>query len=274
MVREGYSPHGNAWAHVPHDHASSKAYRWGEDGIGGIGDRHQYICFALALWNGRDTIRQRRESRRRRQEDYFYLDSTPTHSYMKFLYKYPQRAYPYAPVGEENRRRGRQVLEYELLDTGIELWDENDGSTLTCCLPDGRDEKMRVRSMVGPIPLSQWKLWSRTSWMPAWVQTTHAWFIDNRPDFREHVDMVETLDGTRRLLSIVNRGQIPRVLCLMLDERNFLSPYGVRSVSQVDRCTLSTCRGCHSTPSHSAGACSSRCRGWASTALTAKPKRR
>ena len=98
-VREDYSPHGNAWDYFPHDHARSKAYRWGEDGIAGICDRHQAICFALALWNGSDTILKERlfgltGSEGNHGEDvkeyYFYLDSTPTHSYMKFLYKYPQ----------------------------------------------------------------------------------------------------------------------------------------------------------------------------------------
>src|SRR5499426_2203194 len=127
-VREDYSPHGTAWDYFPHDHARSKAYRWGEDGIGGICDRHQAICFALALWNGHDAILKERlfgltGSEGNHGEDvkeyYFYLDSTPTHSSMKFLYKYPQRAYPYALLVEENRHRGRQVPEYELLDTGV-----------------------------------------------------------------------------------------------------------------------------------------------------------
>jgi len=127
-VREDYSPHGTAWDYFPHDHARSKAYRWGEDGIGGICDRHQAICFALALWNGHDAILKERlfgltGSEGNHGEDvkeyYFYLDSTPTHSYMKFLYKYPQGAYPYASLVEENRRRGRQRPEYELLDTGV-----------------------------------------------------------------------------------------------------------------------------------------------------------
>jgi hypothetical protein len=127
-VREDYSPHGTAWDYFPHDHARSKAYRWGEDGIGGICDRHQAICSALAFWNGHDPMLKERlfgltGNEGNHGEDvkeyYFYLDSTPTHSYMKFLYKYPQRAYPYAQLVEENRRRGRQALEYELLDTGV-----------------------------------------------------------------------------------------------------------------------------------------------------------
>ena len=127
-VREDYSPHGSAWDYFPHDHARSKAYRWGEDGLGGISDRQQNICFALALWNGRDPILKERlfgltGSQGNHGEDvkeyYFYLDSTPTHSYMKFLYKYPQSEYPYQQLAAENQRRGKRDLEFELLDTGI-----------------------------------------------------------------------------------------------------------------------------------------------------------
>ncbi|MBI2090435.1 MAG: glucosidase, partial [Deltaproteobacteria bacterium] len=127
-VREDYSPFGEPWNHFPHDHARGRAYRWGEDGLGGICDRHQYICFALALWNGRDPILKERlfgltGNEGNHGEDvkeyYFYLDSTPTHSYMKYLYKYPQSEYPYARLVEENRHRGRNALEFELVDTGV-----------------------------------------------------------------------------------------------------------------------------------------------------------
>jgi hypothetical protein len=127
-VREDYSPYGTAWEYFPHDHARSRAYRWGEDGIGGISDRHQRVCFALALWNGRDPILKERlfgltGNEGNHGEDvkeyYFYLDSTPTHSYMKFLYKYPQAAYPYTWLVQENRRRGRRDPEFELMDTGV-----------------------------------------------------------------------------------------------------------------------------------------------------------
>src|SRR5207249_1216855 len=127
-VREDYSAQGAFWEYFPHDHARSKAYRWGEDGLGGICDRQQYICFALALWNGRDPILKERlfgltGNEGNHSEDvkeyYFYVDSTPTHSYMKFLYKYTQAAFPYANLVEENRRRGKQAPEYELVDTGV-----------------------------------------------------------------------------------------------------------------------------------------------------------
>ncbi len=131
-VREDYGPYGTTWEYFPHDHARSRVYRWGEDGIGGICDRHQQICFALALWNGRDPFLKERlfgltGNEGNHGEDvkeyYFYLDSTPTHSYMKFLYKYPQAEFPYARLVDENRRRGKEVGEFELLDTGV--FDEN-----------------------------------------------------------------------------------------------------------------------------------------------------
>ena len=127
-VREDYSSHGTAWNYLPHDHARSKAYRWNEDGLAGISDRHQNLCFALALWNGNDPILKERAfgltgSEGNHGEDvkdyYFYLDSTPTHSYMKYLYKYPHRAFPYGQLVEENRRRGRDSLEFELINAGV-----------------------------------------------------------------------------------------------------------------------------------------------------------
>ena len=127
-VREDYSATGEAWDYFPHDHARSRVYRWGEDGIMGLSDNHQRLCFALALWNGKDPILKERMfgltgSEGNHGEDvkeyYFYLDSTPTHSYAKALYKYPQAAFPYGDLVAENRRRGRKALEYELLDTGV-----------------------------------------------------------------------------------------------------------------------------------------------------------
>ena len=127
-VREDYSDSGDAWNYFTHDQARSRAYRWGEDGLGGISDDHQVLCFALALWNGRDPIIKERayglaNSEGNHGEDlkeyYFYLDSTPTHSYMKYLYKYPQAAFPYDDLVQTNRGRGRHEPEYELLDTGV-----------------------------------------------------------------------------------------------------------------------------------------------------------
>jgi hypothetical protein len=130
--REDYSPNGDAWNYLTHDEARSKAYRWGEDGIAGVSDDQQILCFALVLWNGADPILKERmfgltNSEGNHGEDvkeyYFYLDSTPTHSYMKMLYKYPQKAYPYGDLVETNGKRTRSDPEYELLDTGV--FDQN-----------------------------------------------------------------------------------------------------------------------------------------------------
>lgn len=135
-VREDYSADGDAWSHFPHEHARSRAYRWGEDGMAGISDNHQRICFALSLWNGQDPILKERlygvtGHQGNHGEDvkelYYYLDSTPTHSYMKYLYKYPQKRFPYEELVEENRRRDRTVSEFEILDTDVfdedRYWD-------------------------------------------------------------------------------------------------------------------------------------------------------
>lgn len=127
-VREDYSENGTAWEYFPHDHARSRTYRWGEDGIAGISDDHQCLCFALALWNGRDPILKERlfgltGNEGNHGEDvkeyYFYLDNVPTHAYMKYLYKYPQQEFPYKELVEVNKKRTRHDFEYELLDTGI-----------------------------------------------------------------------------------------------------------------------------------------------------------
>lgn len=131
-VREDYSEDGNAWNYFSHAQSRSRTYRWGEDGLGGLSDEKQRLCFALALWNERDPILKERlfgltNSEGNHGEDvkeyYFYIDSTPTHSYMKYLYKYPQREYPYGDLIETNRRRTRNDFEYELIDTGI--FDDN-----------------------------------------------------------------------------------------------------------------------------------------------------
>src|SRR6186997_1019649 len=127
-VREDYSQDGDAWKYFTHDQARSRAYHWGEDGLAGISDDKQLLCFGLALWNGRDPILKERlfgltNGEGNHGEDvkeyYFYLDSTPTHSSMKYLYKYPQAAFPYRDLVDTNARRGRTELEYELLDTGV-----------------------------------------------------------------------------------------------------------------------------------------------------------
>ncbi|MBW8819910.1 MAG: glucosidase, partial [Streptomyces sp.] len=127
-VREDYSDDGDAWSYFTHDQARSRAYRWGEDGIAGVSDDKQRLCFALALWNGRDPLLKERmfgltNAEGNHGEDvkeyWFHLDNTPTHSYMKYLYKYPQGEFPYADLVTTNQARGREDLEYELLDTGV-----------------------------------------------------------------------------------------------------------------------------------------------------------
>ena len=143
-VREDYSASGDAWNAFTHDQARSRAYQWGEDGLAGVSDDQQLLCFALALWNGHDPILKERlfgltNSEGNHGEDvkeyYFYLDSTPTHSYMRYLYKYPQRAYPYDDLVQTNRSRSRHEQEYELLDTGV--FDEDRYFRRLCHLRQG-----------------------------------------------------------------------------------------------------------------------------------------
>ncbi len=176
-VREDYSPGGTAWEFFPHDHARSRAYRWGEDGIAGISDRHQMICFALALWNGRDSILKERlfgltGNQGNHGEDvkeyYFYLDSTPTHSYMKMLYKYPQAEFPYKALADENRRRGRSEPEFELYDTGV--FRENRYFDVFAEYAKGSDEDIFIRITAynrGPEAATLHllpTLWFRNTW--------------------------------------------------------------------------------------------------------------
>jgi hypothetical protein len=177
-VREDYSPWGTAWDYFPHDHARSRAYRWGEDGLAGLCDRYQLLVFALALWNGRDPILKERPfglvpSEGNHGEDvkeyYFYLDSTPTHSYMKYLYKYPQSAYPYVQLIEENRRRqGTAEPEYELLDTGIFDEDRYFDVLVEYAKADPEDICIRIEACNrGPVdaPLHILPhLWFRNTW--------------------------------------------------------------------------------------------------------------
>jgi len=176
-VREDYSAGGTAWDYFPHDHARSRAYRWSEDGLAGICDRHQRLCFALALWNGRDPILKERlfgvsgpEGNHGEdvKEYYWYLDSTPTHSYMRMLYKYPQAAYPYADLVDTNRRRGKREPEYELIDTGVFEGDRYFDVFVEYAKADADDVAVRIRAVNrGPeaaelhlLPT----LWFRNSW--------------------------------------------------------------------------------------------------------------
>ena len=181
-VREDYSPHGNAWEFVSHDQSRSKAYRWNEDGIAGISDRHQKICFAVALWNGRDPILKERMfgltgNEGNHGEDckecYFYLDSTPTHSYMKYLYKYPQAAYPYEQLVRENRARGKDQREFELPDTGV--FDESRYFDVFVEYAKGSPDDVLIKITVanrGPEAAS-------ISLLPSvWFRNTWSWGYD------------------------------------------------------------------------------------------------
>jgi hypothetical protein len=183
-VREDYSAQGTAWESLPHDHARSRAYRWGEDGLAGISDRHQFICFALALWNGNDPILKERlfgltGNEGNHGEDvkeyYFYLDSTPTHSYMKFLYKYPHREYPYGRLSEENRRRGKGDPEFELIDTGIFDDDRYFDVFVEYAKASPEDILIRIDAVnrgAEPAPLHL---------LPTvWFRNTWSWGLDER----------------------------------------------------------------------------------------------
>jgi Glycosyl hydrolase family 63 C-terminal domain len=176
-VREDYSENGDAWNYFAHDQARSRAYRWGEDGLAGVSDERQRLCFALGLWNGKDPIIKERlfgltNGEGNHGEDvkeyYFYLDSTPTHSYMKYLYKYPQAAYPYLDLVETNRRRSRQEFEYELLDTGV--FDQDRYFDVFVEYAKASPEDILIQITVsnrGPEPASLQvlpTLWFRNTW--------------------------------------------------------------------------------------------------------------
>jgi hypothetical protein len=189
-VREDYSRDGNAWAYFSHDQARSRAYRWGEDGLGGISDDKQRLCFSLALWNERDPILKERlfgltNSEGNHGEDvkeyYFYLDSTPTHSYMKYLYKYPQRAFPYTDLMQTNAHRSRTDFEYELLDTGV--FDDNRYFDIFVEYAKADAEDVLVRITV----LNRGPEAARLRVLPTlWFRNTWSWGIDDRkPGLRE-----------------------------------------------------------------------------------------
>ena len=202
-VREDYSESGNAWDYFSHDQARSRAYRWGEDGLAGISDDKQRLCFALALWNGKDPILKERlfgltNSEGNHGEDvkeyYFYLESTPTHSYMKFLYKYPQESYPYADLVETNRRRTRTEFEYELMDTGVFDGDRYFDVFVEYAKNGPEDILVRITAINrGPesaelhiLPT----LWFRNDWA-SWTA---------RPAERPTLKQIEAAAGTKAIL--------------------------------------------------------------------------
>jgi hypothetical protein len=191
-VREDYSKDGNAWSYFSHDQSRSRAYRWGEDGLGGISDDEQRLCFAIALWNERDPILKERlfgltNSEGNHGEDvkeyYFYIDSTPTHSYMKYLYKYPQREFPYRDLVETNSRRSREELEYELLDTGI--FDDDRYFDVFVEYAKAAPEDVLVRMTVhnrGPEA-------ARLHVLPTlWFRNTWSWGGDGRKPSLRQID--------------------------------------------------------------------------------------
>jgi hypothetical protein len=212
-VREDYSPYGTAWEYFPHEHARSRAYRWNEDGLAGISDRHQFVCFAIALWNGRDPILKERlfgltGNEGNHGEDvkeyYYYLDSTPTHSYMKYLYKYPQGEFPYKRLVEENRRRGRRDLEYELIDTGV--FDHDRYFDVVVEYAKASPEDLLIRIHVGNRGPDAAEL---TLLPTLWFRNTWSWGLDvRRPRMKEMepsgdtsiVEFMHDYYGRRRLL--------------------------------------------------------------------------
>ena len=183
-VREDYSPNGTAWDYLPHDHARSRAYRWGEDGLLGISDDQARLCFAVALWNGRDQILKERlfgltgpEGNHGEdvKEAYFYLDATPTASYLRALYKYPQAEFPYAELAQENARRSRADPEYELADTGVFEGDRYFDVEVEYAKVDADDIAIRIAvTNLGPDP-------APIHLLPTlWFRNTWAWGIDDR----------------------------------------------------------------------------------------------
>ncbi|HEY1436866.1 MAG TPA: glucosidase [Casimicrobiaceae bacterium] len=231
-VREDYSDNGDAWNYFSHDQARSRAYRWGEDGLAGISDDQQLLCFALALWNGKDPIIKERlfgltNSEGNHGEDvkeyYFYLDSTPTHSYMRYLYKYPQAAYPYSKLVDTNRGRSRQEFEYELLDTGV--FDDDRYFDVFVEYAKASTDDVLIRISVenrGPEPATLHLL------PTLWFRNTWSWGVASpRPMLRElagdpnvrmiaasHVDLGECLlscEGAQTLLFTENETNSQRL---------------------------------------------------------------
>jgi len=182
-VREDYSSDGSAWEYFPHDMARSRAYRWGEDGIGGICDDEQKICFSVALWNYKDPILKERYfgltgNQGNHGEDvkeyYYYLDSTPTHSYMKMLYRYPHEAFPYSKLIEENQRSEKSEDEYELIDTGI--LDNNNFSDVYIEYAKADDEDILIRIEIKNIYHEAKDLIILPT---IWFRNTWGWDIDS-----------------------------------------------------------------------------------------------
>jgi len=238
-VREDYSPYGTAWEYLSHEDSRSRAYRWGEDGIAGISDNHQKLCFALSLWNGRDPIIKERlfgltGNEGNHGEDvkeyYYYLDNTPTHSYMKYLYKYPQEEFPYSSLVEENKRLGSLASEYELIDSGV--FNENRYFDVFVEYAKNSPEDILIRIKVfnrGPeeselhiLP----KLWFKNDW---------SWFINKtKPTIkltRERDDLFIIQAKHPELEEMWFYCESPRELLFTENETNMKKLFGLENIS-------------------------------------------
>jgi len=238
-VREDYSPYGTAWEYLSHEDSRSRAYRWGEDGIAGISDNHQKLCFAVSLWNGRDPIIKERlfgltGNEGNHGEDvkeyYYYLDNTPTHSYMKYLYKYPQEEFPYSSLVEENKRLGRHASEYELIDSGV--FNENRYFDVFVEYAKNSPEDILIRIKIfnrGPeeselhiLP----KLWFKNDW---------SWFINKtKPiikQIREKDDLFIIQAKHPELEEMWFYCESPRELLFTENETNMKKLFGLENIS-------------------------------------------
>lgn len=242
-VREDYSADGDAWGYFPHDHARSRAYRWGEDGIGGISDNHQRLCFALALWNGKDSFLKERlfgltNPQGSHGEDvkeyYFYLDSTPTHSYMKFLYKYPQLRFPYEKLLSENQGRSRVEPEYELLDTGI--FDESRYFDIVVEYAKENPEDIHIKITItnqGPEDAELFllpTLWFRNTW--SWGET------DGKPSLEQQNDNSPILEVIASHPTLGSRWlycENTEELLFTENETNFQRLFGIKNGSKYTK---------------------------------------
>ena len=232
-VREDYDDSGDAWGYFVHDQARSRAYRWGEDGLAGISDDHQRLCFALALWNERDPILKERlfgltNREGNHGEDvkeiYFYLDSTPTHSYMRYLYKYPQAAFPYADLVKTNAARDAKAFEYELLDTGI--FDEDRYFDVFVEYAKEGPDDLLIRITVhnrGPDPAPIHllpTLWFRNTW--SWMDGTAKPALHQGAGGVNHRTVAAGHAGAGRALSLRGRPAAP--LLFTENESNIAAP--------------------------------------------------
>jgi hypothetical protein len=244
-VREDYSAYGTAWEYLPHDHARSRAYRWNEDGLAGISDRHQEVCLALALWNGRDPILKERlfglsGNEGNHGEDvkeyYFYLDSTPTHSYMRMLYKYPQAACPYSHLVDENRRRGKGDAEFELVDTGVFNDDRYFDVVVEYAKADAEDLVMRVTVTnhgpeAAPIHVLP-TVWFRNTWV--WDRYTDRPILGPTTEQKSAALLpLQTRRYGKRVVSFeAQPGQAPPPVLVTNNETNVPRLFGVETPDQ------------------------------------------